>query len=228
MIVPVGALVNAGAVVVGGGLGLAAGRIIGQDLRDSVFQVLGLCTVLIGLKMAWVAPEVMVVIISCVLGALTGQALGLAGRLARAGDAVKKMCRSGNEKFTDGLVTTSLIICVGAMGLVGSLEEGLGGSPSILYAKSILDFFAVAMLASVYGSGAVFSAGPLLIYQGGLTLAAGLLQPYLTKNIENSLVATGGLLVMAIGCNLLGLKRITVENLLPALVYAVVIGALTG
>lgn len=117
MLVPVGALVNAGAVLVGAGLGMLAGRIIGEKLRDSIFQALGLCTILIGLKMALVAENLMPVILSCVLGGLCGQILALDVRLARAGDAVKRMLRSGNERFTDGLVTASLLICVGAMGV---------------------------------------------------------------------------------------------------------------
>lgn len=224
--VPVGALVNAGAVIVGAGLGLMAGRIIGDKLRDAIFQALGLCTLLIGLKMALVADDLMPVILSCVFGGLTGQALRLDARLARAGDLAKKMLRSGNERFTDGLVTASLLICVGAMGIVGCLEEGLGGSPATLFSKSILDFFACLMLASVYGSGVLASALPLLIYQGGLTLLAGVLAPYLTEGIRNTLVSTGGLLIVGIGFNLLGLKPISIENLLPALVFSVFLGSL--
>lgn len=226
MLLPVGALVNSGAVIVGAGLGLLAGRIIGEKLRDSIFQALGLCTILIGLKMALVADDLMPVILSCVLGGLTGQALALDVRLARAGDAVKKMLRSGNERFTDGLVTASLLICVGAMGIVGSLEEGLGGSPATLFSKSILDFFACLMLASVYGSGVALSALPLFIYQGGLTLLAAVLAPYLAGGIKDTLVSTGGLLIVGLGFNLAGFKPISIENLLPALVFSLILGAL--
>lgn len=224
MVVPVGALVNSGAVVAGAALGLAAGRVIGEKLRESVFQTLGLCTMLIGLKMALVTGELMPVILSCVLGGLVGQALRLDARLARGGDLVKKMLHSGNERFTEGLVTASMLICVGAMGIVGSLEEGLGGSPSTLFSKSILDFFSCMLLASVYGSGVMVSAVPLLIYQGALTLMATLVAPYLTEGIRNTLVSTGGLMIVGIGCNLLGLKPISIENLLPALIFAVILG----
>lgn len=226
MLLPVGALVNSGAVLVGAGLGMLAGRIIGEKLRGSIFQALGLCTILIGLKMALVAEDLMPVILSCVLGGLCGQALALDVRLARAGDAVKKMLRSGNERFTDGLVTASLLICVGAMGIVGSLEEGLGGSPATLFSKSILDFFACLMLASVYGSGVALSALPLLIYQGGLTLLAAMVAPYLTEGIRATLVSTGGLLIVGIGFNLMGLKQISIENLLPALIFSLILGSL--
>ncbi|UQZ89351.1 DUF554 domain-containing protein [Deltaproteobacteria bacterium Smac51] len=225
MIVPVGALVNAGAVALGGLLGLAAGSIIGEKLRDSLFQTLGLCTVLIGLKMALTASDLMIVIISCVLGVVTGEIINLAERFNRLGNVVKSVIRSNNEKFTDGLVTCTIITCVGAMGIVGSFEEGLGGSPATLFSKSILDFCTAVMLGSVYGSGVAVSAAPLLIYQGGLTLLAGVLAPYLTEPIKVALVSTGGLLIVGIGTNLMGVKAISISNLLPALFYAVVLAA---
>ncbi len=226
MVVPVGSLVNAGAVALGGCLGLVAGRVISEKMREAIFQALGLCTVLIGLKMALPVSNVMPVILSCVLGGLTGQALNLSGWLNRAGDQVKRLLRSGNERFTDGLVTTSILVCVGAMAIIGSLEEGLGGGRTTLFSKSILDFFAAAMLASAYGSGVVAAAGTVLIYQGTLTLLAGVVAPYLTEGLKEILVATGGLMIVGIGCNLLGIKPISIENLLPALGYAVVLGML--
>ena len=226
MVVPVGSMVNAAAVALGGCVGLAAGRIIGEQLRDSLFQVLGLCTMLIGLKMALVSDDIIVVILSCVFGLITGWALHLSERLSQAGDAVKKILRSKNDKFTDGLVTASLIVCIGAMGLVGSLEEGLGGSRATLFSKSILDFFVAMMLASVYGSGVVAASVPLLIYQGGITLLAGILAPYLTDGIRSALVSTGGLMIVGIGTNLMGIKPVSIENLLPALVFAVILGGI--
>ena len=226
MVVPVGSMVNAAAVALGGCVGLAAGRIIGDRLRDSLFQILGLCTMLIGLKMALVTDDIIVVILSCVFGLITGWALHLSERLSRAGDTVKKLLRSKNDRFTDGLVTASLIVCIGAMGLVGSLEEGLGGSRATLFSKSILDFFVAMMLASVYGSGVVAASVPLLIYQGSITLLAGVLAPYLTDGIRSALVATGGLMIVGIGTNLMGVKPISIENLLPALVFAVILGGI--
>lgn len=225
MVLPVGSLVNAGAVIAGGAIGMAAGSVVGERMRGSLFQALGLCTILIGLKMAQVSPDLMTVILSCVLGMGLGELLKLEGRISAAGDRVKSVLKSKNERFTDGLVTTALITCVGAMGIVGSFEEGLGGSPTTLFSKSILDFFAAMMLGSVYGSGVVVSAVPLLIYQGGLTLLAGVLAPYMTEAIRDSLVSTGGLMIVAIGMNLLGLKSISVSNMLPGLILAVGLAA---
>lgn len=231
MVIPVGSLVNAGAVALGGCLGLAAGRLIGEKLRDSLFQVLGLCTILIGLKMALGTDRQMAVILSCVLGVIAGESCRLSERLAQGGELVKKLLKSRNEKFTDGLVSASIIVCVGAMGLVGSLEEGLGGSPATLLSKSIMDFIVAMMLASIYGSGVVAASVPLLIYQGGLTLLAGFLAPYLTEPIKDVLISTGGLLILGIGLNLVGIKAIkaiSIENLLPALLFAVVFGIYLG
>lgn len=225
MLVPIGSLVNAGAVVAGGLLGMAAGSFVGEKLRGSIFQTLGMCTLVIGLKMALSADNIMIVILSCVLGMVTGEAVKLEERFSRFGDCVKKLLRSKNEKFTDGLVTTTLLTCVGAMAIVGSFEEGLGGAPTTLFSKSILDFCAAIMLASAYGSGVVFSAVPILIYQGGLTLLAVSISPYLTAPIENALVSTGGVMIIGIGANLVGIKPVSVSNLLPALGYAVALAS---
>jgi uncharacterized membrane protein YqgA involved in biofilm formation len=219
MVLPIGSLVNAGAILAGALFGLAAGRALSEGLRASLFPAMGLCVVLLGLKMGLSADDLVIPVISCVLGLITGELLNLAGRLQAAGRTVKRLLKSGNEKFTDGLVTATIIMGVGAMGLVGAIEEGLGGGRSILYSKSILDFFMAAMLGAAYGSGVPLAAGPILLYQGGVTLLAGSLTPWITDDLRSGFSAAGGLLVMAIGLNLLGLKPIAVENLLPALVY---------
>ncbi|MDR1922325.1 MAG: DUF554 domain-containing protein [Candidatus Adiutrix sp.] len=226
MTAPVGALVNAGAIALGAAIGAAAGSVIPAKLRESLFQALGLCTMLIGLKMALAADDFMPVLLSVVLGVLTGEALGLADRFNRGGERLKSLIRSKNEKFTDGLVLATVMFCAGAMGIVGSFEEGLGGGAATLFSKSVIDFCAAVMLASVYGAGVGASAIPLLLYQGSLTLLAGVLAPYLTEGVKVSLVSVGGLLIVGIGFNLVGLKPISISNLLPALGYAVVLGAL--
>ena len=223
MVMPIGSLVNAGAILAGAALGRIAGRVFSEKLRTDLFSTLGLCVLLLGLKMGLAADDLVGPVISCVLGLITGEALDLAGRLTAAGQAVRRLLKSGNEKFTEGLVTATIIMGAGAMGLVGAIEEGLGGGRSILYSKSILDFFMAAMLGAAYGSGVPFSAGPILFYQGGVTLMAGALAPYFTAGLRSGLSAAGGLLVMAIGLKLLGIRLPAVENLLPALVYVAVI-----
>lgn len=224
MVIPIGAMVNATAVIVGGCLGLAAGSVIGDKMRQSLFQTLGLCTILIGLNMALSAANPIVLILSCVLGTVAGELTNLAEHLNSLGDKLKKALKSDNDKFTEGLVTASLITCAGAMSIVGSFEEGLGGSRATIYSKSILDFCSCMMLASVYGSGVVASALPLFLFQGSLTVLASFLEPYMTEAIKTSLVSTGGVLILGIGTNLLGVKAVAISNLLPALVFAVILG----
>ncbi len=229
MVVPVGSLVNAGAVIVGASIGMAAGSLIPERLRTSLIQVLGLCTLVIGLSMAnQPGVNLLLVIISCVLGIATGEIIKLSSYLDSLGDGLKKMLKSDNSRFTDGLVTASVIFCVGAMALVGSLEEGLGGSRTTLFNKSILDFCMAMMLASVSGSGVLFAFIPVLIYQGGLTLLAGSISPYLSEAIRSTLISTGGIMVLGIGLTLSGIKLFPLSNLLPALAYAVILGALFG
>ncbi len=228
MVIPIGAMVNAAAVIVGGCLGLAAGSVIGDKMRQSLFQTLGLCTIFIGLNMALSAADPIALILSCVLGTVAGELTNLAERLNSLGDKLKRALKSDNDKFTEGLVTASLITCVGAMSIVGSFEEGLGGSRTTIYSKSVLDFCSCMMLASVYGSGVVASALPLFLFQGSLTVLAGFLEPYMTEAIKTSLVSTGGVLILGIGTNLLGVKAVSISNLLPALVFAVILGAWLG
>ncbi|MGL4208240.1 MAG: DUF554 domain-containing protein [Candidatus Adiutrix sp.] len=225
MVIPLGALVNAAAVIAGAFLGLTAGRIISQPLRESLFQTLGLCTIVIGLTMALSAENFMPALLSCVLGIIVGESMAIATRLDQAGEFLKKLLHSKNEHFTEGFITASILTCAGAMGIVGAFEEGLGGGPTTLFTKSILDFFAVMMLATVYGAGVALAALPIFIYFGSLTLLAAQLTHYMTPPIKDALVSTGGIMILAIGLGLIGLKPIKVSNLLPALIFAIIFGA---
>ena len=142
------------------------------------------------------------------------------------GNRLKKLIRSKNEKFTDGLITASLIYCIGAMAIIGSIEEGIRGDTSVLFAKSILDGFASIALAATYGSGVLFSFIPVFIYQGAMTLGAGYFQQYFSDLMINQVTACGGLLIIGIGINLLELTEIKLANLLPALGYVVILTAI--
>ncbi|MDR2301359.1 MAG: DUF554 domain-containing protein, partial [Deltaproteobacteria bacterium] len=152
--------------------------------------------------------------------------LRLSERLDSLGDYLKSKIKSNNPNFTEGLVTSSVLVCVGAMAIVGSFEEGLGQGRVTVYTKTLIDFFSVAVLASRLGSGVLLSSVPLLIYQGLLTMAAGALQPVLAGPITDCLSATGGLMVMGIGVNMIGLKPpIPISSILPALVLALIVPA---
>lgn len=220
MDMPLGTLANAAAIVAGSLVGLVMHGRFPESVKKIVFQALGLSVLLIGLQMALKMDRPLVVVFSMVLGAIMGELLRIEDRLEALGERLKRVARSRNAMFTDGFVSASLIYCVGSMAILGSIDDGLRNDPTILLTKATLDGFASIPLASTYGIGVMFSAVPILLYQGGITLAAGALRDVVTPELLTQLTATGGLLILSIGVNLLGLTRIKVGNLLPAIVWA--------
>lgn len=223
---PTGSIVNAVAIIGGAAIGCLLQSRFPERIRSIVFQGLGLCVLLIGLQMALKVENILLVIFAILLGGITGELLRLDTLLERIGNWVKQKIGSSNEKFTDGLVTTSLIYCIGAMAIIGSLEEGINGDPTILFTKSILDGFASIAFAATYGSGVFFSSIPVFLYQGSMTLGAGFFQQYFSDIMIAQITACGGLLIVGIGINLLELTEIRLANLLPSLGYVVIFTAL--
>lgn len=228
MVLPTGSLVNAAAIIVGSLAGMALHGRFPERFRLIVFQGLGLCVLLIGLQMALTVKNPLILIFSILLGGLAGEALRLDAAFERLGEGAKNMIRSKNPAFTEGLVTASLIFCIGAMAIVGSFDEGIRGDATVLYTKSILDGFASVALAATFGSGVLFSFVPVLLYQGGLTIFAGMFQQHFTPLLISQLTATGGLLILAIGLTLLDIKRINLSNLLPSLLVVVALTLIFG
>lgn len=229
MTVPWGAIINAVAVCFGATLGLFLGGFISDRIHTLVFQLFGLCLVAISLGMVGDEANLILVLLSCVLGAVTGEILKLKERLDSLGDFLKSKIRSRNPDFTEGLVTSSVLVCVGAMSIIGSFEEGLGKGRTTVLTKTLIDFFSVMILSSRLGAGVIFSSVCILFYQGGLTLLASLLHPYMTFGIETVLTATGGILVMGIAVNMIGLKPpVSISSSIPALLWAVILGAAFG
>ena len=225
MVVPVGSLINAGLVIAGGLIGMLLGNRLPERIRVIVFQGLGLCTLAIGMQMAFKTTNPLYMVGSILLGGIIGEALELEDRIQRGGEALKRTLKSGNSKFAEGFVSTTLLFCIGSMAILGPLEEGLGGPMTTTLTKATLDFFAAMAFGAAYGSGVLFSSIPLLIYQGSITLFAAGLRPYLTDLIQAEIVAAGGLMIIGIGINLLELKKIRLSNLLPALVVVVALCA---
>lgn len=223
MIIPVGPLVNALTIIAGGLLGLAVGSRLPERVRTIVFQGLGLCTLVIGMQMAFKTSSPIILIFSVLLGGITGEGLHLEDRFLSLGEKLKRVLKSGNPRFTEGLVNASVLFCIGAMAILGSFDEGLRGDRTIVFSKSIMDGFAAVALASAYGLGVAFAAMPVLLFQGTLVLLAGMLQPWLSPALMNELTATGGLLILGIGLNLLNVVQIRLSNMLPALVVVVVL-----
>ena len=217
---PWGTIANAAAIVAGSLVGLIMHGRFPENVRTIVFQALGLAVMLIGLQMALKMDRPLIMVFSLVLGGIAGELLRVEDRLEALGERLKGALRSRNALFTDGFVSASILYCVGSMAILGALDDGLRNDPTILLTKATLDGFAAIALASTYGVGVMFSAVPILIYQGAMTLAAGSVRAFVTPQLLGSLTAVGGLLIVAIGINLLGLARIKVGNLLPALVAA--------
>ena len=223
MVFPLGSVINALAILVGGSVGLLLHGRLPEKMRLVVFQGLGLCVLVIGMQMALQGRNALLVVLSILIGGIIGEAMGLEDRFAGLADRLKGLVRSSNTRFVDGMVNASLIYCIGAMAILGSFDEGIRGDHSILFTKALLDGFASVALASTYGSGVLFSALPVLLYQGLLTVFAGSFQGFFSEHLIAQLTATGGTLILGIGINLLGLTVIRLSSLLPSLVVIVLL-----
>lgn len=237
-----GTIVNVLAIIVGGLLGLLAkGR---RQLRgqDGVIHALGLATMFIGAGSAlcgmltvsqdslttFGTRDTLFMILALALGTAVGEWMDLDGRMEQLGIWLKARAdrKGGDSQFVQGFVTASLVVCIGAMAIVGSIQDGLSGDPSTLYTKSILDFLIVMIFASTYGKGAIFSALPVGVLQGSVTLCAGLLAPVFRPAIISNLSFLGNMLIFCVGVNLCFGPKFNVANMLPALVFGAVFTAL--
>jgi len=188
-----------------------------------VFQAIGLFTLFLGFTMAGKTSNYLIMIFSLVIGSIIGELLNIEKQINKLSDWLKAKSGSSNAKFSEGFLASFLLFCMGSMTILGAIEEGMGGSPDLLLAKSVLDGFSSIALAAAMGVGVLFSAIPLLIYQGGLTLFAGYLQDYLTTPMINELSAVGGIILIGLGINILEIKQIRVINMVPALLMAVLL-----
>ena len=212
-----GTIVNTLAIIVGSLLGLVFRGGIPNQYRDTLMQGLSLAVILIGLKMAFKTEGILLVIFSLVIGGLMGELIRIEDRLENLGKRIEtRFAKTGNG-IAKGFVVTSLIFCVGSMAIVGSLESGLTGNHQTLFAKSALDGLASIIFASSFGIGVLFSSISVFLYQGLITLTASLIKPFLVNTVINQMSAVGGLLIMAIGINLLEIHKIRVGNMLPAI-----------
>ena len=213
-----GTLVNAGAIIAGGILGMLLQKGLPENLRKTLMAGMGLCVVLIGLKGALGTGSEMLVILSIVLGCVIGVLLKLEQRLERVGVKLQALFATRkSETFAKGFVTATLMYCVGAMAIVGSMDAGLRGDHSTLLAKSVLDGVSSVILTSMMGPGVLLSAGSVLIYQGAITLLAQVAAPILTERVITEMSAVGGLLVVSIGLNMIRKDHIPVGDMLPAM-----------
>ncbi|WP_421918748.1 DUF554 domain-containing protein [Marinifilum sp.] len=219
----IGTLVNVAAIIVGGGIGLLFRAKIPERLFKIVFQAIGVFTLYLGFSMALKASQLLIMVFSLVLGSLLGELLRLEERVEKLSEVLKKRMGSGDANFSTGLLTAFMLFCMGAMTIVGSLEEGMGKEPTLLLTKSLMDGISSVALAAVMGVGVIFSVIPLLIYQGGLTLLAALFGDIIPKVVINEITGIGGVLIVALGISILEIKKIKVLNMLPAILIEILL-----
>ena len=215
-----GTLINAGAVIVGSSLGILLKKGLPEKYNTIYFQAVGLFTLVLGVQMALKITLPLLVVFSLIAGGLTGEFFKLEARMNRFGDYIKIKFKFGNERFTEGIITSFLLFCMGSMSIIGPVEEGLTGNVSeLLKAKSLMDGFSSLLLSSALGIGVLFSVIPLLIYQGGITLLAQFLGKDVPEHYINEITVIGGVLLIGLAFDILGIKKLKILNMLPALIY---------
>lgn len=223
-----GTIINVVAIFLGCSVGLILKSKFPEKIEKIIMQALGLASLLIGMQMAIKADNILLVIFSLVIGGVIGEIIDIEAGLERFGERIKGKFKSNNtsERFVEGFLTASLLYCVGSMAIMGAIKEGLSGNPDILYAKSLLDGITSIAFTAAMGIGVLFSAIPVFLYQGGITLLARTVKDFLSPKIINEMTAVGGILIWGIGFGLLGIKKIKVGNLLPAILVAAFLAAI--
>ena len=221
-----GNYVNTIAIIVGTILGLLIHKGLKEDYKDTMMQAIGLSVLFIGAATALNGlldpeSEAILFIISLVIGGVVGEMLGLDSALNRLGQFLQNRVGRGDHNVARGFVTASLIFCVGTMAIIGSLESGLRGNYDMLFAKSILDGVTSMILATTLGIGVAFSAAAVFIYQGAIIVFAGTLEPILTIQVIREISIIGGILIFAIGLNMLEIIKVRTVNLLPAVLVPI-------
>lgn len=211
-----GALVNFGAVIMGSLLGLLFKKGIPERVSDTILKGMALCVLWIGVTGAIKGQNALVMIFSILFGAIVGELIDLDKWVTRLGDKIQKRVGNGHGNVTQGFVTTTLLFCVGAMSVLGPLESGLDLDHTTQFTKSVIDCVCAVIYTSSLGIGVAFSAFPVLVLQGGITLAAQWLAPVLTDAVVTEMTAVGSLLIIGLSLNMLGLTKLKIMNYLPA------------
>ena len=221
--IPFGTLFNVVTVLLGSVIGLLFKKMINPELNKKVFFVMGLFTVVLGLSMSIKSSDFILMFLSLVFGTMYGEYCNLYKSITNFTEKIKNKIKVKDDNFTDGIITAFLLFCIGSMTIVGAIEEGLGKAPDILYTKSIMDGIASVILASAFGIGVLFSVFPILIFQGGITIAVFYYKDFLILELIEHISAVGGVLIIAIGFKILGYKKINPTNMLPSLLVLVLL-----
>ncbi|MHC1716388.1 MAG: DUF554 domain-containing protein [Candidatus Dojkabacteria bacterium] len=223
MVFPLGTIINIVAVILGSSIGLIIRNKLPEKYKKTIFQGIGLFTIVLGISMALPIPNPLIIIFSILIGGLIGTFLKVEDRLENLSSVIKRELNLKDSQFNEGLITAFLIYCIGSMTILGAINEGIKGDSSLLMTKSVLDGFTSIALSSTFGIGVMFSTIPMLIFQGGLTVLASLFGNFFTESLIQYLSCTGGILILGIGFNLLEIKKISILNLLPSLIIVVIL-----
>lgn len=224
-----GTIVNSLTIIIGCLIGLIAKNRINEKISETIMNGLALCVIYIGISGALKGEDTILIIVSVAVGAFIGELIDFDERLKNLGNFIESKVNKGNKKkekisISEGFVTSSLLFCVGAMAIVGSLESGLQGNHTTLFAKSVLDGVSSIIFASTLGIGVMLSAVTVFVYQGIITIAAGVLASVLSTAVITNMSAVGSILIIGLGLNVLGATKIKVANILPAVFIPIIYG----
>lgn len=221
-----GTIVNTIAVIAGALVGMFLKKGLSEKMADTLMKGLGLCTLFLGISGSLNGENSMILIISMVVGTLIGEGIDLEDKLNRMGKWLESRFKGKDGKsvsIAEGFVTSSLLFCVGAMAIVGSLQSGLTGNHEMLFSKSALDCVAAVIFASTLGIGVVFSAAFVFIYQGTITLLAQWISPFLTDRVVAEMTCAGSVIIMGLALNMLGVTKLKVMNYVPAIFIPIIL-----
>ena len=225
--------VNCGSVILGSIIGLLFSKKFSDELSDMIQTAAGIITIVIGLQMAFKYDSIVILTLSLIIGGIIGYLMDIDGKILKLGYVLEKLVSKKNGKNVDNslepknknfayaLLNSSVLFCVGAMSIVGSFKAGIEKDYTIIFTKSILDGFMAISFAAAMGVGTAFSTIVILVYQGLLTLMSGFLQPYVSDLLISEVSACGGAIIVMIGINLIGLKKIKTANFIPALIVEI-------
>lgn len=222
-----GTIVNAVSIIVGAFLGLIIKGRFNKRLQDITNQATSLAVIIVGLstafkRMLFEPCNSVLFVASLVIGGIIGTLIDIEGKMKKIGDFIESKCKGGEGAISKSFVAASILYCTGSMAIMGSIESGINHDYAILFTKSIMDGFYSVIFASTLGIGVAFSAVSVFLYQGTITILAGFAQPYLTGDIMREISLVGGILIAGIGIDMLGIRKINVGNLLPAVVVPVI------
>jgi len=221
--IPAGTLLNISLVILGGTLGLFLKKNISSKLNNKIFYLLGLFTIFLGFGMSIKQQNnYILILLSLVFGSLTGEYLSLDLRIVKASGRIKSFLGIKDKNFTEGMITAFLLYCVGSMAIVGSIDEGMGREPNILYVKSIMDGISSIILASTLGVGVLFSVIPMFLFQAGITYLTFFFQDSIPLELIDQINVLGGLIIVSIGMKILGYKHINTNNLIPSFIFIII------